>query len=112
MLQYETTRVRPERETRRLTPLSSDKETHSLAGGGAFPAVGDVGLVWVVGIPQQGAGGWCAAAPRGAGLAELDSTFLFGAVLRCGGLTPLWMSHPWRGVLTHYRETEMRETRL
>lgn len=82
----------------------TDNVTHARAnGGGAFPAVGDVSLVGVVGVAQQGAGGWSTAGPWGAGFTELDSTFLFRAVLRCGCLTPLWMSHPWGGVLANYR---------
>lgn len=81
----------------------TDEGTHARAGGGTFPAVGDVGLVGVVGVAQQRAGGWSPAAPRGAGFTELDSTFFLAAVLRCGGLTPLRMSHPWRDVLTDYR---------
>lgn len=81
--------------------------THAWAGGGAFPAVGDVGLVGVVGVAQQRAGGRSPAAPRGAGFTELDSTFLLHAVLRCSGLTPLWMGHPWRDVLTNCRETDV-----
>lgn len=78
--------------------------THARAGGGAFPAVGDVGLVGVVGVAQQRAGGWSPAAARGGGFTQLDSTFLLGAVLGRGGLTPLWMRHPWRDVLTDYDE--------
>lgn len=78
--------------------------THTWAGGGAFPAVGDVGLVGVVGVAQQRAGGWSPAAARGGGFTQLDSTFLLGAVLGRGGLTPLWMRHPRRDVLTDYRE--------
>lgn len=82
----------------------TDNVTHTRAsGGGAFPAVGDVGLVGVVGVAQQGAGGWSAAASWGAGFTELDSTFLFRAVLCCGCLTPLGMSHPWGDVLADYR---------
>lgn len=82
----------------------TDEVTHARAGGGTFPAVGDVGLVGVVGVAQQRARRWSPAAPRGAGFTELDSTFFLAAVLRCGGLTPLWMSHPWRDVLTDYGE--------
>lgn len=81
----------------------TEEVTHARAGGGAFPAVRDVGLVWVVGVAQQGTGGWSPAAPRGGGFTELD-TFFLCAVLRCGGLTPLWMSHPRRDVLTDYRK--------
>lgn len=84
----------------------TDKVTHAGAGGGAFPAVRNVSLVGVVGVAQQRAGGRGATAPRGAGFTELDSTFLLRAVLRCGGLTPLWMGHPRRDVLTDYRQEE------
>lgn len=77
--------------------------TYARAGGGAFPAVRDVGLIGVVGVAQQRAGGWSATTPRGTGFTELDSTFLFHAVVRCGRLTPLWMSHPWGDILADYR---------
>ena len=87
--------------------------THTRAGGGAFPAVGDVGLVGVVGVAQQGAGGRSSAAPRGAGFTQLDASFLLHAVLRRGGLTPLRMSRPRRIVLTDCSERErtQRQTR-
>lgn len=69
--------------------------------GGSFPAVRDVSLVGVVGVAHQRAGGWCPAGSWDARFTELDSTFLFHAVLRSSCLTPLWMSHPWREVLTN-----------
>lgn len=78
-------------------------KTHARASGGAFPAVRDVGLVGVVGVAQQRAGGGRAAAPGGAGFTQLDSTFLLCVVLCCGGLTPLGMSHAWGGVLANCR---------
>lgn len=90
----------------------TEEVTHARASGGAFPAVRYVGLVWVVGVAQQGAGGWSPTAPRGGGFTELDSTFFLCAVLCCGGLTPLWMSHPRRDVLIDYRkqaETQMSD---
>lgn len=90
----------------------TDEVTHTRAGGGAFPAVRDVGLVGVVGVAQQRAGRWGPATPRGAGFAELDSTFFLGTVLRRSGLTPLWMSHPWRDVLTDYGGTDRDNRRV
>lgn len=88
----------------------TDDVTHARAnGGGAFPSVGDVGLVGVVGVAQQGAGGGRTAAPWGAGFTELDSAFLFGIVLRCGCLTPLGMSHPRGDVLADYRHRTQTE---
>lgn len=79
--------------------------THARAGGDTFPAVWDVGLVGVVGVAQQRAGGRSASAPRGAGFTELDSAFFLGAVVCRRGLTPLWVSHSWRGVLTSCTNT-------
>lgn len=79
--------------------------THARAGGHAFPAVWDIGLVGVVGVAQQRAGGRRAAATRGAGFTELDATVFLCAVVRRGGLAPLWLSHSWRDVLTHCRKT-------
>lgn len=85
---------------------ASVAETHTRAGGGAFPAVWDVSFVGVVGVAQQGTGGRGPAAPRGAGFTQLDSTFLLYAVLRCSGLTSFGMSHPRRDVLSDCRETK------
>lgn len=79
--------------------------THAGAGGDTFPAVWDVGLVGVVGVAQQRAGGRGASAPRGAGLTELHAAFFLGAVVRRGGLTPLGVSHSWRSVLTNCTKT-------
>lgn len=78
--------------------------THTRPSGGAFPAVWYVGLVGVVSIAQQRAGGRSPAASNSVGFTELDSTFFLCAVVCCGGLTPLWMSHPRRDVLTDYRK--------
>ncbi len=80
--------------------IQTGEGSHARAGGGAFPAVRDVGLVGVVGVAQQGARGRSPATARGARFTQLDSTFLLGAVVRRGGLTPLRMSHPRRDVLT------------
>lgn len=79
--------------------------THAGAGGDTFPAVWDVGLVGVVGVAQQRAGGRGASAPRGAGLTELHAAFFLGAVVRRRGLTPLGVSHSWRSVLTNCTKT-------
>lgn len=52
-------------------------------------AVRNVGLVWVVGVTQQGARGCHATAPRRAGLARLGVTFLLALIICCGGLASL-----------------------
>lgn len=87
-----------------------NRVTHARASGGAFPAVWDVSLVRVVGVAQQGASRRSPAAPWGAGFTELD-VFL-GAVLRCGGLTPLWMSHSRRDILTDCRKRRRKKETL
>lgn len=84
--------------------------THARASGDAFPAVWDVSLVRVVGIAQQGASRRGPAAPWGAGFTELD--FFLCAVLRCGGLTPLWMSHSRRDILTDCRKRQRKKETL
>lgn len=83
--------------------------THAWASGGAFPAVWDVSLVRVVGVAQQGASRRSPTAPWGAGFTELD--FFLCAVLRCGGLTPLWMSHSRRDILTDCKKDNKRKRR-
>lgn len=81
------------------------RRTHARAGGHAFPAVWDIGLVGVVGVAQQGAGGRGAAAARGAGFTELDSAVFLYAAVRRGGLAPLWVGCSRSGVLTYCRKT-------
>lgn len=76
--------------------------THTGTSGGAFPAIGDVGLVGVVGVAQERAGGrGAAAAPRGARFTQLDSALVLGAAVRRGGLTPLGVGRPGSCVLAH-----------
>lgn len=84
--------------------------THAWASGCAFPAVWDVSLVRVVGVAQQGASRRSPAAPWGTGFTELD--FFLCAVLRCGGLTPLWMSHSRRDILTDCRKRRRKKETL
>lgn len=74
--------------------------TYAGPGGGSFPAVRDVGLVGVVGVSEQRAGGLRSAAGR-AWFSQLDASLVFGAVVRRCGLTALRVSHPRRRVLTH-----------
>lgn len=87
-----------------------NRVTHAWASGGAFPAVWDVSLVRVVGVAQQGASRRSPTAPWGAGFTELD--FFLCAVLWCGGLTPLWMSHSRRDILTDYRKRQQKKETL
>lgn len=87
--------------------LGTGAGTHARASGDTFPAVWDVGLVGVVGVAQQRAGGRGTSAPRGAGLTELNAAFFLRAAVRRRGLAPLWVSHAWRDVLTNCTKREI-----
>lgn len=81
--------------------------THGLRGGGAgFPAIGDVGLVGVVGVAQQRAGGrrGAPAPPRGSRFAQLDPAVVVLPVVDGGRLAALGVGRAGARVLADWRE--------